>query len=389
MNTWEIRFAMGNEAIAEGALAAGARFYAGYPITPSSEIAEIASRRLPQVGGVFIQMEDEIASIAAIIGASAAGKKSFTATSGPGVSLMQENLGVAVMSEIPCVIIDVQRSGPSTGLATKPAQGDVMQARWGTHGDHGIIALAPSSVQECYDLTIKAFDFSEKYRTPVYLMADEVIGHMREPYVLHEAAGLVSRKQPDPSEPGGDYKIFDFERYDDHIAPMPPYGGKYIFRMNGSMHDEAGFGCGASDNADKFIRHYEDKITKNRDDIVMTESYNMEDADYVLVSFGCSARSAMAAMRLARQEGEKVGVLKLMTLWPFPDKEVAAALKKAKAAVVPEMNLGQVASEVSRYNERKIPVIGVNRVDGSMITPYQILDALKGLYLKGLSLKGL
>jgi 2-oxoglutarate ferredoxin oxidoreductase subunit alpha len=377
MNTPEIRFAMGNEAIAEGAMAAGARFYAGYPITPSSEIAEIASRRLPQIGGVFVQMEDEISSIAAIIGASTAGKKSFTATSGPGISLMQENLGVAVMSEVPCVIINVQRSGPSTGLATKPAQGDVMQARWGTHGDHGIIALAPSSVQECYDLTIKAFNFSEKYRTPVYLMADEVVGHMREQYVLHETSEIVDRKHPDASEPAGDYKIFDFERYDDHIAPMPAYGGKYIFRMNGSMHDAAGFGCGTPDNVDKFIRHYEEKFTKNRDDIVITESYNMEDAEYVLVSFGCSIRSTMAAMRLARLEGIKVGVLKLMTLWPFADKEIAAVLEKAKSVVVAEMNLGQVLSEVSRYNERKIPIIGVNRVDSNMITPYQILDALK------------
>jgi 2-oxoglutarate ferredoxin oxidoreductase subunit alpha len=377
MNTPEIRFAMGNEAIAEGAIAAGARFYAGYPITPSSEIAEIASRRLPQIGGVFIQMEDEISSMAAIIGASAAGKKAFTATSGPGISLMQENLGVAVMSEVPCVVINVQRSGPSTGLATKPAQGDVMQARWGTHGDHGIIALAPSSVQECYDLTIKAFNFSEKYRTPVYLIADEVVGHMREQYVLHETFEIVDRKHPDASEPAGDYKIFDFERYDDRIAPMPAYGGKYIFRMNGSMHDEAGFGCGTPENVDKFIRHYEEKFARNRDDIVITESYNMEDAEYVLVSFGCSIRSAMAAMRLARSEGKKVGVLKLMTLWQFADKEVTAVLNKAKCVVVAEMNLGQVINEVSRYNERKIPVIGVNRVDSNMITPYQILDVLK------------
>jgi 2-oxoglutarate ferredoxin oxidoreductase subunit alpha len=292
---------------------------------------------------------------------------------------MQENLGVAIMSEIPCVIVDVQRSGPSTGLATKPAQGDVMQARWGTHGDHGIIALSPSSVQECYDLTIKAFNFAEKYRTPVYFMADEIVGHMREQYVLHAAVETVDRKRPDLSAPGGDYKFFDFEPCDDHIAPMPAYGGKHVFRANGSLHDEKGFGSGNLHNADKFIRHYVEKIERHRDDIVITETCNMEDAEYALISFGCSVRPAMAAMRLARSQGKKVGVLKLMTLWPFADKEVAAVLNRdrIKCAVVPEMNLGQVRGEIERFNDRKIPVIGVNRVDGEIITPYQILDALK------------
>jgi 2-oxoglutarate ferredoxin oxidoreductase subunit alpha len=251
-----------------------------------------------------------------------------------------------------------------------------MQARWGTHGDHGIIALAPSSVQECYDLTIRAFNLSEKYRTPVYLMADEIVGHMREQYVLHETFEVVDRKQPDPSDSPGDYEVFDFERYDDHIAPMPAYGGKYIFRMNGSTHDEAGFGCGKPANTDKFIRHYAEKIAKHRDDIVTTESYNMENADYALISFGCSARSAMAAMRLARLKGKKVGVLKLMTLWPFADKEVAAVLDKVKCAVVVEMNLGQILQEVQRFNEKKIPIRGANRVDSEIITPSQILETL-------------
>ncbi len=377
MSNPEIRFAMGNEAITEGAIAAGARFYAGYPITPSSEIAELSSYRLPQVGGVFIQMEDELGSIAAIIGASAAGIKSYTATSGPGISLMQENLGVAIMSEIPCVIINVQRSGPSTGLATKPAQGDVMQARWGTHGDHGIIVLSPSSVQECYDLIIRAFNLAEKYRTPVYFLADEIVGHMREQYVLHGADEIINRKQPDDSIPAGDFKPFDFERYEDHISPLPPYGGKYIFRLNGSGHDEAGFGTSNPSISSKFIHHYSDKIEKNRDDIVMTESFLMEDAEYAIITFGCSVRPAMAAMRLARSKGIKVGVLKLMTIWPFADKEVAEVLSRVKGAVVPEMNLGQVITEIERYNDRKVAVIGVNRVDSEIITPYQILDALE------------
>lgn len=379
MSKAEIRFAMGNEAIAEGAIAAGANFFAGYPITPSSEVAEVSSIRLPQVGGTFIQMEDEIGSIAAIIGASASGAKSYTATSGPGISLMQENLGVAIMSEVPCVIINIQRSGPSTGLATKPGQGDLMQAKWGTHGDHGIIAISPSSVQECYDLTIKAFNLAEKYRTPVYVLADEVVGHMREQYELHEAEEIINRKQPDESEPAGDFKLFDFEAYPDHIAPMPAYGGKHILRMNGSTHDAYGFGCGKLENTDKFIRHYVDKIENNKDDIVMTEKYNMEDAEYAIITFGCSVRPAMAAMRLAKEKGIKVGVLKLMTMWPFADKEVKEVLNsKVKKVIVPEMNLGQLKSEIERYNDNKKPIIGINRVDANIISPYKILDVIEG-----------
>jgi 2-oxoglutarate ferredoxin oxidoreductase subunit alpha len=377
MSNHEIRFAMGNEAIAEGAIAAGARFYAGYPITPSSEVAEISSNRLPQVGGIFVQMEDEIGSMAAIIGASAAGMKAYTATSGPGVSLMQENLGVAIMSEAPCVIIDVQRSGPSTGLATRPGQGDVMQARWGTHGDHAIIALSPSSVQECYDLTIEAFNFAEKYRTPVYLLADEIVGHMREQYVLHGGKEIINRKQPPADAPDGDFALFDFEKYQDKIAPMPAYGGRHIFRMNGSGHDAFGFANSKPDVAAKYIHHYTDKIQNNRDDIVMTDSYNMEDAQYAIITFGCSVRPAMAAMRIARAEGIKVGVLKLKTIWPFADKEVLEVLGKVKAVVVPEMNLGQIKGEIECYNKKQIPIIGVSKVSSEIITPYEVLEALK------------
>ncbi len=375
-NNHEIRFAMGNDALAEGAIAAGARFYAGYPITPSSEVAEISSVRLPQVGGIYVQMEDEIGSMAAIIGASTAGVKSYTATSGPGISLMQENLGVAIMSEVPCVIIDVQRCGPSTGVATKPAQGDVMAARWGTHGDHGIIALSPSSVQECYDVTIRAFNLAEKYRTPVFVLADEVVGHMREQYELH-GGEIIDRKQPDPETPAGDFAPFDFEAYEDSVAPMPAYGGKHIIRMSGSMHGPYGFAANDGKSANKYIRHYVNKIEKHRDDIVYTESYNMEDAEVAIITFGCSVRPAMAAMNLARAKGLKVGVLKLVTIWPFADKEVAEVLSKVKAAIVPEMNLGQIRSEVERYNKNSIPVIGINRVDCEIITPNQVLDAIE------------
>ncbi|MCL2498034.1 MAG: 2-oxoacid:acceptor oxidoreductase subunit alpha [Symbiobacteriaceae bacterium] len=371
------RFAMGNEAITEGALAAGARFYAGYPITPSSEIAELSSLRLPQLGGVYIQMEDEIASMAAIIGASAAGVKSYTATSGPGFSLMQENLGVAVMGEIPCVVINVQRSGPSTGMATKPAQGDVMQARWGTHGDHGIIALSPSSVQECYDYTILAFNLAERYRTPVVILADEVVGHMREGYQPWEPStqDISNRKQPkgDPAS----YKPYDYSGEADGIAPLAIYGGKYIFRINGSTHDERGDASIAPDNASKFIHHYHDKFAQNIDDIVVTKPYLLEDADYALVSFGCSVRSAKAAVQEARKQGIKLGLLQLVTIWPFPESAVAELSSKVKGIIVAEMNLRQVQGEVVKAVKGRTPVWGVNRVDSQMITPEEILALLR------------
>ncbi|MDI6705958.1 MAG: 2-oxoacid:acceptor oxidoreductase subunit alpha [Bacillota bacterium] len=370
-----IRFIQGNEAIAEGAIAAGARFYAGYPITPSSEVAEVSSVRLPQVGGLYVQMEDEIGSIAAIIGASVAGKKSYTATSGPGFSLMQENLGVAVMAEVPCVIIDVQRSGPSTGLATKPAQGDVMQSRWGTHGDHGIIVISPSSVQDCYDLTIQAFNLSEKYRTPVIFLADEIVGHMREKAVLWEPSPdqIINRKKPtcDPK----DYKPFKPD--EDGIAPLAAYGSEYVFRVSGSTHDETGFANSKPDNADRFIRHYTDKIEKNKKDIVILRRFNLEDAEYAIVTFGCSTRSALEAMKIARNMGKKVGVLQLVTLWPFADDGVRELCRKVKGVVVPEMNLGQVIRELKRVNENNIPIVGVNKVNSEAITPFEILAGIE------------
>lgn len=381
----DIRFIQGNAAMVEGAIAAGAKFYAGYPITPSSEVAELSSIRLPQEGGLYVQMEDELASMAAIIGASASGKKSFTATSGPGFSLMQENLGVAVMAEIPCVIINVQRSGPSTGLATKPAQGDFMQSRWGTHGDHGIIVLSPSTAQDCFDLMIDAFNYAEKYRTPVVFLADEIIGHISEKVIIREIdeSKIINRAQPrcKPEE----YQPFDHR---EGLAPLAPYGGKYVVRLSGSTHDERGFPCSRPDNADKFIRHYTDKIEKNYKDIVKVRKYNLEDADIALVTFGASSRSALEAMNMARKEGKSVGVLQLVTLWPFPDDEVTEVLINSKAVIVPEMNLGQMIREVKRLNDYNTRVEGVNKVDSTPIKPKEILDKIAEVENEGSRILG-
>ena len=354
----ERKFMQGNEAMTEGAIAAGARFYAGYPITPSTEVAETSAVRLPQVGGLYVQMEDEIASMAAIIGASCSGKMSYTATSGPGFSLMQENLGVAVMGEVPCVIIDVQRSGPSTGLATKPGQGDVMQARWGTHGDHGIIALAPSTVQDCFDLMITAFRLAETYRTPVIFLADEL--EVRRP----APAGAPEAYRP-------------YEHPDGALTPLATYGGERVFKINGSMHDETGGPCARPDNADRIIRHLSDKINAHREEIAITRAYRLEDAEYVIVAYGGTARSALSAMELGREKGLKVGVLQLVTIWPLPEKALDAALAGAKAVFVPELNLGQLIGEVRQRNARNIPVVGINRVDSHPIDPRDILASIE------------
>lgn len=370
----ELRFMQGNEAMTEGAIAAGARFYAGYPITPSTEVAETSAARLPQVGGLYVQMEDEIGSIAAMIGAACAGKKSYTATSGPGFSLMQENLGVAVMGEVPCVVIDVQRSGPSTGLATKPAQGDVMQARWGTHGDHGIIALSPSTVQDCFDLMITAFNLSEQYRTPVIFLADEIVGHMREQVILRGPDEIEVVDRPSPDCAPGAYRPYD---HSGGLAPLASYGGPHIFKINGSMHDEAGGPCARTDNADRVVRHLTDKIAAHRREISITRSYCLEDAEYVIIAYGGTARSALSAMKLGRAEGLKVGVFQPVTIWPFPEEELLAATAKAKALFVPELNLGQLIGEVQKRNPRNLPVVGINRVDSYSIHPQEILNQIK------------
>lgn len=370
----EIRFMQGNEAMTEGAIAAGARFYAGYPITPSSEVAETSSLRLPQVGGLYVQMEDELGSIAALIGASLSGKKSYTATSGPGFSLMEENLGVAIMGEVPCVIINVQRSGPSTGLATKPATGDIMCARWGTHGDHSIIAISPSSVQDCFDLMVTAFNYAETYRTPVVFLSDEIIGHLREQVVIKktEELNIVERRMPTCSP--DEYLPYD---YHNGIPPLAYYGSKYVFKVNGSMHDEHGRPCTRPENTDAYVRYLSSKIEDNAEEITITRKYSLDDAEYVIVAYGGNARSALEAMKIAREQGIRVGVLQAVTIWPFAKKEIKEVLATAKAVFVPELNLGQYLGEVQKYNERNIPCIGVNRVDGYPILPSQILEKIK------------
>ncbi len=364
----------GNAAMTEGAIAAGARFYAGYPITPSSEVAETSSVRLPQVGGVFLQMEDEIGSVAAMIGAVCAGKKAYSATSGPGFSLMQENIGLATMMELPMVIINVQRSGPSTGLATKPSQGDVMQARYGIHGDHESIVISPSSVQDCFDLIVRAFNLAEKYRTPVIFLSDEIIGHLREQVVIRDASEIevVERMKPDCSPE--DYLPF---RFDGTVTPLAVMGSGYTYAVNGSNHARSGRTQVDPKVAESVIRHLSKKIEDNKDDICMTREYCMEDAEYVIIAYGGVTRAALQAMKDGREKGLKIGVLQCVTVWPVPDKKVREAFAKAKAVFVPELNLGQYRGELAKYNVEKKPLIGINSVDSYPIMPAEILSAVE------------
>jgi 2-oxoglutarate ferredoxin oxidoreductase subunit alpha len=373
----EKMFIEGNVAIVYGAIAAGASFYAGYPISPSSEVAEVSARELPLHGGVFVQMEDEISSMAALLGASNAGKKVYTATSGPGFSLMQENIGLGIMSEIPAVIINVQRCGPSTGAATKPAQGDMMQVRWGAHGDHSIIALCPSSVQDCFDLTVTAFNYAERYRTPVVLMADEAIGHLRETVTIRELdkSEIVERLQPLPGTDPKDVRTYNYDGI--MPGPMPPFGSEYLSRTTGSTHNEKGEFCPTAQNISRVTQYLTKKIEDNRDDISITRGYHLEDAEVVFIAYGCSARSAMGAMELLRAEGIKAGMLQLVTVWPMPEKEIREVLSNVKTVVIPEMNLGQIAGEIKKLNDYGCKVIQANRVDGILITPKEIIAAWK------------
>jgi len=365
----------GNRAATLGALAVGCRFFAGYPITPSSEIAEIMSRRLPELGGKFIQMEDEIASIAAVIGASVGGMKAMTATSGPGFSLMQENIGYAAVAEIPCVIIDVMRTGPSTGLPTSPSQGDVMQARWGTHGDHPIIALAPGTVREAFDLTVTAFNFAEKYRSPVLVMMDEVVGHMRERVELPEPGDVPIVNRQMPGVPPEWYEPFGNAPSD--VPPLAPFGEGYRYHITGLLHDVRGFPTERLDEIDPWVERVFRKINQHLDEICMWEEDGLEDARSVIVAYGSTARSAKQAIKIARARyGRKVGLLRLKTLWPFPEDAVEAATEQAGRVIVPEMNLGQMALEVERITGRR-KVVRVGRADGQTITPEQILDAIR------------
>jgi 2-oxoglutarate ferredoxin oxidoreductase subunit alpha len=365
----------GNEACVEGALAAGMKFYAGYPITPSTEIAELSAEKLPLVGGKFIQMEDEIGSMAAIIGASLTGLKSMTATSGPGFSLKQENIGYAAISEVPCVIVNVQRGGPSTGLPTSPAQGDVMQARWGTHGDHPIIVLTPASVHETFDLTVRAFNLSEKYRVPVILLMDEVIGHMREKVQIPDPSELeiINRKKPECSF--DDY--LPYKADDDLVPPMADFCTGYRYHVTGLVHDETGFPSSNPVVADKLIRRLYNKIELNKHDIISWEEENTEDANIIILSYGCVSRAAKSAMKSLRSKGIKVGLFRPITLWPFPEERVRELAEKADTIVVAEMNLGQIVLEVERICGSKTKVERVNKVNGEIIYPEEITKKIE------------
>lgn len=370
-----IKLMQGNEACTEAALVAGCSFYAGYPITPSTEIAELMAERLPIYGGRFIQMEDEIASMAAIIGASLTGAKSLTATSGPGFSLKQENIGYASLTEVPVVIVNVQRVGPSTGMATSPAQGDVMQARWGTHGDHPIVVLAPSSVQETYEVTIEAFNIAEELRVPVILLLDEVIGHMREKIVIpdRDSLKITNRKKTDARPED----FLPYKADEDGVPPMADFGTGYRTHVTGLFHDETGFPTGDPKKADALLRRLHEKLDKAKDRITLVEEIETEDADIVLFAYGSSARPALSALRQARALGIKVGLIKPITIWPFPEEVVDRVAKKAKTIIVPEMNLGQLIREVERASRGQADVIGLNRVDGELFKPEEILEKIK------------
>lgn len=372
-----MRLVQGNEACAQGAIAAGARFFAGYPITPSTEIAEELARLMPRVGGTFIQMEDEIASMAAVIGASLAGTKALTATSGPGFSLMQENIGYAAMAQVPCVVIDVMRGGPSTGLPTDPAQGDVMQARWGTHGEHSIIALCPSSVRECFTLTVQAFNLAEQYRTPVIVLSDATVGHMREGVALPlpEELDIVERGLPDctPEE----YRSLVSTA--DNIVPRPPLGSPFKVRVTGLVYDRQ---SGRPDTASPEVAqelgvYLREKIYRHRDEIVHVEELEMEDAEVAIFAYGSVARSAKAAMRWARRRGVKVGLVRPVTLWPFPTEAVEQMARRVRTVIVPEMNLQQMSWEVQAAAHGRADVVSYGRVDGRLITPEEIQDLIK------------
>lgn len=366
----------GNQAVVEGAIAAGVKFFGGYPITPSTEVAEGLAAKLPHIGGKFIQMEDEIAGMGVIIGAALTGKKVMTATSGPGFSLKQELIGYACMAEIPLVIVNVQRVGPSTGQPTSPSQGDIMQARWGTHGDHWIIALTPASVPECFELTLRAYALSEKYRTPVILLMDEVIGHMRERIELpdnYDEIPQVDRKLPDcPPE-----EFLPYATDDSLVPAMPPFGSGYRYHVTGLVHDETGFPKGTPAATLAATNRQHDKLYNNLDDIVEVDYYQMEDADYAIVAFGGAARAAYDAVDLARSEGLKVGLVRPITIWPLAEKQIKALATKVKHILVHELNYGQYVLEVERVVAGKIPVTLFAKYDNEPATPAEVLEEMK------------
>jgi 2-oxoglutarate ferredoxin oxidoreductase subunit alpha len=375
-------FLLGDHACAEGALLAGCRFFAGYPITPATEVAERMSVRLPQVDGVYIQMEDELASMNAILGGSWAGVKSMTATSGPGFSLMMENLGLGIMLETPCVLVNVQRGGPSTGLPTMVGQQDMMQARWGSHGDYEIIALSPTSPQELFDLTIRAFNLSEKYRIPVLVMTDAEVGHMTEKVVIPpiEDIEIIDR----PHVVKGDIEPDHFRIYRDgsnsdngYVSPMVAAGEGYRIHVTGLTHDERGYPSMNAEASEWKIKRLIDKIQFNRDDIIEIEERYIDDAEVVVVSYGISARTSLWPIETARSEGIKVGYLRLITVWPFPTDIIQDLAKQVRGFVVPEINYGQIKLEVERCAAGQALVLGVNRLGGDVIEPDHVLDAIR------------
>ena len=368
------RLLQGNEAIVYGALAAGCRFFAGYPITPASEISELLSQLLPSVDGTFIQMEDEIASMGAVIGASLAGTKSMTATSGPGFSLMQENLGFACCAEVPCVIVNVMRGGPSTGLPTSPAQGDVQMARWGTHGDHPIIVLSVSTVLDSFSITVKAFNLSEKFRVPVILLSDEVVAHTRECVVLPQSDEIRVIDRIKPSVPPDWYVPYEGDTRG--ISPMASFGDGYRHHVTGLIHDKKGFPTQNSAEIEAFHLRLTQKITRGFPEIQMSKEYLLDDADVAVIAYGSVARSAWRAVQDARKHGVRAGMLQLITLFPFPRGTVAPLLSSCKAVLVPEMNMGQISREVNRVNQTICRVVKYNRFDGKFITPTEIFKNL-------------
>jgi len=370
-------FMQGDIASAEGAICAGCRFFGGYPITPATEVAQRMSERLPLVDGVFIQMEDELASMNAVLGAAWAGAKAMTATSGPGFSLMMENLGLGIMMETPCVLVNVQRGGPSTGLPTLVGQGDMMQAQWGSHGDYSIIALAPSSPQELFDLTIHAFNLAEIYRTPVLVMTDAEVGHMTEKVVIPppEEIEIVPRRKPTvPPEEYQPYRVAPGE----WVSPMAVAGDGYRIHTTGLTHDERGYPATADDTYQwSLVQRLINKIEKNRRDIIMLEEDNLDDAEVVVVSYGIAARTAIWPVQMARQEGIKVGMLRLVTVWPFPEEQIRDLAGRVKAMVVPEINMGQIVREVERCAAGQAQVSLVPHPGGGIHDPYKVLNAIR------------
>lgn len=379
MSGKKICFLQGNEACAEGAIAAGVNFFAGYPITPATEIAEVLSKRIPQTGGIFLQMEDELACMGAVVGSSLAGAKSMTATSGPGFTLVQENLGYAAISEIPCVVVAVQRGGPSTGLPTLPSQADVMQSRWGTHGDHPVIVLCPSSVAETFHLTVQCFNLAETYRVPVILLTDAIVGHMREKVEIpaQEDIEIVNRKKPAPG-------LKDYRPYapdPDGVPPMANLGDGYRHYISGCVHDETGSPkMSAPQVARNLVTRLQAKVTQNRDKIVRYEERYSKGAKTLVLAYGSVARPAIAAVEQARALGLNVGFFRPITLWPSPDAEILKAAEAADTIIIPEMNLGQYAGEVARIfgeSGRKIKIVKVTEAGSELFTPGQILNRVR------------